>query len=118
VGAIVGVPPEMMADFTESMLTVLRLMQVPVATRDAAVKADVEVKLGPAQDSGRPVTLTIALADGGSGNVLRVVQMNSMLVEPVSREQWQVLGEAAIFRIADILRQLLGGPRAMPSATR
>ncbi|MGE4242409.1 TolC family protein [Ramlibacter sp.] len=117
VGAIVGVPNDMLGDFTESMVTVMRVMQVPVVQKTPAIEADVAVKLGPRQDAGRPVTLKITLADGSSGNMLHVVQMNSMLLDPVTRDQWKVLGEAAIFKIAENLRQLIGARPAIPRDT-
>jgi hypothetical protein len=55
------------------------------------------------------VTLRVALIESNTGRELYVAQMKSMLVEPVSGEQWKVLGEAAAFRVSDQLRSLLGG---------
>jgi hypothetical protein len=43
--------------------------------------------------------------------------MKSMLVEPVSEAQWQVLGEAAVFKSAETLRRLLGSTAALPRDT-
>jgi len=117
IGQIVGVPPNVEKDFTESMTTVLRVAQIPLAEKDAAVQADVAVKLGPRQESGRPVTLKVSLADGRTGHLLHVVQMNSMLLDPVTPEQWKVLGEAAVFRVAENLRRLLGVNSALPRDT-
>jgi outer membrane protein TolC len=118
IGTIVGVPANVEREFREAMLTVLRVAQVPVSdAKGAAVETDVAVKLGPHQDSGRPVTLKITLADGRSGNMLHVVQMHSMLVEPVTADQWKVLGEAAVFKVAENLRRLLGGRPALPRDT-
>jgi hypothetical protein len=117
-GTIVGVPAGAQKDFRDSMLTVLRVVQIPVAeAKDAAVQTDVAVKMGPHQASGRPVTLKVTLADAKSGNMLHVVQMNSMLVEPVTPDQWKVLGEAAVFKVAENLRRLLGGRPALPRDT-
>jgi len=109
IGTIVGVPQPMMKDFTDAMRAVLGVVQVPVVQSGAAVVADVAVKLAPKQDSGRPVTLKVSLHDGSTGNLLHVTQMNSMLVEPITADQWKVLGEAAVFRVADTLKRLLGG---------
>ena len=117
-GSIVGVPANAQKDFRESMLTVLRVVQIPVAeAKDASVQTDVAVKMGPHQASGRPVTLKVTLADAKTGNMLHVVQMNSMLVEPVTPDQWKVLGEAAVFKVAENLRRLLGGRGALPRDT-
>jgi hypothetical protein len=53
--------------------------------------------------------MRVALLDGTRDKILHTAEMSTMLVEPVSAEQWKVLGEAAVFRVADRLRSLLGG---------
>jgi len=116
VGEVVGVPANVLADFTSAMNTVFRAARIPVSDAPA-VKADVAVKMGAPQASGRPVTLKVSLADGTTGNLLHVVQMNSMLVDPVTPDQWKVLGEAAVFRVAENLRRLLGERPALPRDT-
>ena len=55
------------------------------------------------------MTLKVALLGGEGQKVLHTAEMKSMLVEPVTAEQWKVLGEAAVFRVAENLRLLLGG---------
>ena len=109
IGNVTGLPPEAQRDFTDSMRTVLRVARIPVVERDGAVRADVAVALGPRQESGRPVTLKVTLLGGGGQKVLHTAEMKSMLVEPVTADQWKVLGEAAVFRVAENLRLLLGG---------
>ncbi|WBY03782.1 TolC family protein [Ramlibacter tataouinensis] len=109
IGRVAGLPDAAQRDFTEAMRTVLRVIRIPVAEQGGAVRADVAVSLAPPQSSGRPVTLKVTLLGGGGQRVLHTAEMKSMLVEPVTADQWQVLGEAAVFRVADNLRQLLGG---------
>jgi hypothetical protein len=117
IGRIVGVPAAALPKFTDAMRTVMRVVQIPLADNGAAVVADVAVTLGPLGESGRPVELKVSLSDAGSGTVLHVAQMKSMLVEPVSEAQWQVLGEAAVFKSAETLRRLLGSSPALPRDT-
>lgn len=113
IGEIVGVPDEAKGDFTQAMRTVLAVNRITLNDKAPAVKLDVAVKLAPRQASGRPVTLKMTLADGATGNLLQVVQMKSMLLDPVTPDQWKVLGEAAVFKVADPMRRLLGGnPKA------
>jgi len=109
IGAVTGLPEAARKDFLESMGTVLRGARIPVAATGGAVRADVAVRLGPLQDSGRPVTLRVTLLEGSGPKVLHTGEMNSMLVEPVTADQWKVLGEAAVFRMVDPLRALLQG---------
>ena len=117
IGRITGVPAAALPQFTDAMRTVLRVVQIPIATNGATVIADVAVRLGPKGDSGRPVDLQVSLNDAANGKVLHVAQMKSMLVEPVSEAQWQVLGEAAVFKSAETLRRLLGSSPALPRDT-
>ena len=117
IGRISGVPAAAVPKFTEAMRTVMRVVQIPLATDGATVVADVAVTLGPKGDSGRPVDLKVSLSEPGNGKVLHVAEMKSMLVEPVSDAQWQVLGEAAVFKSAETLRRLLGSTPALPRDT-
>ncbi len=117
IGRISGVPATALPQFTEAMRTVMRVVQIPLVTTGAAVVADVAVTLGPLGESGRPVELKVSLNEAGNGKVLHVAQMKSMLVEPVSEAQWQVLGEAAVFKSAETLRRLLGSSPALPRDT-
>lgn len=113
IGDIVGVPAEALPDFKKSMRTVMQVSKFSIDDKAPAVRIDVAVKSAARQPSGRPVTVKVTLADGPSGNLLQIVQMNSMLLEPVTADQWKVLGEAAVFKVADVLRRLVGGaPRA------
>jgi hypothetical protein len=117
IGPITGLPPQARGDFTEAMRTVLRVVRIPIADSRGAVRADVGVVLGPRQESGRPVAMKITLLGGDGQKVLHAAEMKSMLVEPVTADQWKVLGEAAVFRVAENLRLLLGGGlRATASA--
>lgn len=109
IGAVSGLPGAAQREFTQAMHTVLRVIRIPVAPQGGAVRADVAVALGPQQPAGRPVTLKVTLLGGGGQKVLHTAEMKSMLVEPVTADQWKVLGEAAVFRVADHLRELLGG---------
>lgn len=109
IGRIEGLPEAARADFTEAMRTVLRVSRIPTSDSNATVRADVSVQLAAPQESGRPVTLKVTLLQGDGAKVLQTVEMKSMLVEPVAAEQWKVLGEAAVFRVTDALRSLLGG---------
>lgn len=117
IGSIVGVPAPALAGFKDAMRTVMRVVQIPLVDSGAAVVADVAVTLGAAGESGRPVELKVSLNDGSSGKLLHAAQMKSMLVEPVSDAQWQVLGEAAVFKAAETLRRLLGASPALPRDT-
>jgi outer membrane protein TolC len=111
IGQVTGVPDAVRAEFLESMRMVLRIARIPVAAEGApaGVRTDVAVQLAPKQASGRPVTLRVTLLQGDGQKVLQTVETHSMLVEPIGTEQWKVLGEAAVFRVADHLRALLGG---------
>ena len=117
IGRISGVPAAALPKFTDAMRTVMRVVQIPLADNGAAVVADVAVTLGATGDSGRPVDLKVSLNDPANGKVLHVAEMKSMLVEPVSEAQWQVLGEAAVFKSAETLRRLLGSTPALPRDT-
>jgi outer membrane protein TolC len=117
IGRISGVPAEALPKFTDAMRTVMRVVQIPLADKGAAVVADVAVTLGAKGDSGRPVQLKVSLNDPANGKLLHVAEMKSMLVEPVSEAQWQVLGEAAVFKSAETLRRLLGSTPALPRDT-
>jgi hypothetical protein len=117
IGRISGVPATVLPQFTDAMRTVMRVVQIPLADSGATVVADVVVTLGPLGESGRPVDLKVSLNEAGNGKVLHVAQMKSMLVEPVSEAQWQVLGEAAVFKSAETLRRLLGSSPALPRDT-
>lgn len=116
-GTIVGVPAAALPQFTESMRTVMRVVQIPLADSGASVVTNVAVKLGPVSESGRPVELRVSLTDAASGNLLHTSHIRSMLVEPVTTAQWQVLGEAAVFKSAETLRRLLGSSPALPRDT-
>jgi hypothetical protein len=109
VGRVIGLPDAAVADFLEAMQTVLRVARIPTADSGAAIRTEVRVRVGAPQQSGRPVTMRVALLDGTRDKILHTAEMSTMLVEPVSAEQWKVLGEAAVFRVADRLRGLLGG---------
>lgn len=111
IGSVTGVPEDARAEFVESMRTVLRVAGIPVAEGQgaAAVRADVAVELGAPQESGRPVLLQVRLVPAGGDQVLHAAEMRSMLVEPVGADQWKVLGEAAVFRVAESLRGLMAG---------
>ncbi|HZY19740.1 MAG TPA: TolC family protein [Ramlibacter sp.] len=116
-GNLTGLPNDARRDFTESMRTVLRVVRVPIAEQGAAIRTDVAVTLGPKQDSGRPVALKVTLLEGSGQKVLHTAEMRSMLVDPVTPEQWKVLGEAAVFRVAETLKSLLsGGLHESPAA--
>jgi outer membrane protein TolC len=117
IGRVTGLPTAAQPAFRDAMRTVMRVVQIPLADSGAAVVADVAVVLGPRSDSGRPVEMKVSLNDAGTGNVLHVAQMKSMLVEPVSEAQWKVLGEAAVFKSAETLRRLLGSSPALPRDT-
>ncbi|HYF17632.1 MAG TPA: TolC family protein [Ramlibacter sp.] len=114
-GSVTGLPPDALPEFVDSMRTVLRVARIPFVDPSSAqaaqapVRSDVVVQLGAAQDSGRPVTMTVTLRGGGGQKLLDTSEMKSMLVEPVTREQWKVLGEAAVYKVAEKLRVLLGG---------
>jgi outer membrane protein TolC len=117
IGRVSGVPAAALPQFRDAMRTVMRVVQIPLADNGAAVIADVAVMLGKKGDSGRPVDLKVSLNDASNGKVLHVAEMKSMLVEPVSEAQWQVLGEAAVFKSAETLRRLLGSSPALPRDT-
>jgi outer membrane protein TolC len=117
IGQVTGLPASARAEFLESMRMVMRLARIPVTENEAAVRTDVAVQLGPLQESGRPVTLRVTLLDGSGEKVLHTVETRSMLVEPVTLEQWKVLGEAAVFRVADNLQGLIAGRKAAQADT-
>jgi outer membrane protein TolC len=113
VGNIVGVPAAALSDFQRSMRAVLAAGKFAVDDGAPAVRLEVAVRPQPRQAAGQPVSMKMTLSDGASGNLLQIVQMNTMLLEPVTPDQWRVLGEAAVLRVADILQRLVSGtPKA------
>lgn len=113
VGDIMGVPAAMLPEFQRSMRAVLAAGKFAVDDSAPAVRLEVAVRPQPRQAAGQPVSMKMTLSDGASGNLLQIVQMNTMLLEPVTPDQWRVLGEAAVLRVADILQRLVSGaPKA------
>lgn len=107
VAAAEGVPEEFAAPFRSAMQRILRLSRVPV-TIDAGGKYELRtsVKLQAVEIGGRPSVITMRVLDA-AGKPIRQVEQKSMLVEPLTLEQWEALGESAAYKMVDPLRGLL-----------
>lgn len=109
VGDILGVPAAALPDFEHAMRAMLAANHFVTDDGGPTVRLEVAVRPKPKQAAGQPVSLKMTLSDGTSGGLLQIVQMNTMLLEPVTPDQWRVLGEAAVLRVADVLRRLVSG---------
>jgi outer membrane protein TolC len=118
VAAADGVPKEFGERFREAMQRVLRLSRVPV-TIEAGGKFQLQttVKLQPAESGGRPSTISMRIEDS-AGKVLAQAEQKSMLVEPLTLEQWEALGESAAYKVAEPLRILLRKTAAAAESDR
>ena len=104
---IVGVPADSNALFRDSMLRILRLSKVALA-RDgnAKVHLQTEVKLAPRQSSGQPAQVMLRVTDT-AGKLIAESKQSTMLLDPITRDQWQALAEGAAYRMVGPLRQAL-----------
>ncbi|MCE9639920.1 MAG: hypothetical protein K8S22_07200, partial [Betaproteobacteria bacterium] len=57
-------------------------------------------------DATRPTAMKIQVADA-AGAKLAEAEQRTTLVEPISPEQWQAMGESAGYRIVEPLRRLV-----------
>lgn len=114
---VVGVPDDTADAFEKAMLRVLRLSKVPLATDDKPLmQLQTTVELAPVQASGQPSRIKMRLTDT-AGRVIAESEQSTMLLAPVSRDQWQALGEGAAYRMIEPLRKALRQPTAILSST-
>lgn len=117
---IAGVPAEAADSFEKAMLRILRLSKVPVATDGKPqMQLQTTVELGASQASGQPSRVKLRLVDM-AGRLIAEDQQATMLLAPVTNDQWQALGEGAAYRMIEPLRKALRQPTAIltPSAMR
>jgi hypothetical protein len=90
------------------MQRILRLSKLATVDGDqtALYRIESSVTLLPAGVSGQPATMKLKLVDS-AGAVLFEGQQQSMLMTPVTAEQWRALGEGAGYRVIDPVRQHL-----------
>lgn len=107
VAAAEGVPKEFTTPFRNAMQRILRLSRIPV-TIDTGGKFTLQtsVNLQPAESGGRPSILRMRIEDAGGKRIVEAEQ-KSMLVEPLTLEQWEALAESAAYKMVEPLRGML-----------
>ncbi|HJV85366.1 MAG TPA: TolC family protein [Noviherbaspirillum sp.] len=111
-----GVPASGAKPFEAAMLRILRLSKVALATDGKPqLRLQAIVELAPQQASGRPSKVKLRLIDS-SGHVVAEAEQSTMLLEPVSNDQWQALGEGAAYRMIEPMRKALRQPAAVRPA--
>ena len=103
-----GLAQEDATAFTSSLQRILRLSKLATFDGDqtALYRIESRVTLLPPGVSGQPATMKLKLVDR-TGAVLFEGQQQSMLMTPVTAEQWHALGEGAGYRVIDPVRQHL-----------
>lgn len=98
--------------FSTAMQRILRLSKVSVAAPGSAApyRIETEIKLLPPETSGQQARMKIRLLDD-KGNILSEAEQASMLVTPVSDDQWRAMGEGAGYRMVTPLRTHLASRR-------
>ncbi|MBK8064373.1 MAG: TolC family protein [Betaproteobacteria bacterium] len=100
VGEIQGVPEALVKEFVASMVRILELSKVTIATEaDAKLSINAAVVLDRPRDGGRPARLRVALLDPATKEVRFSSELKTTLSEPVDIEQWRTLGEGAAYRV-------------------
>ena len=114
-----GLSKDNSRSFMAAQLRILRLAKIYVADQvtDAQYRIESSIALQPAGISGQPATLKTKLLDN-AGKVLFENEQNSMLMTPVSAEQWQALGEAAGYRMIEPARRHLSRLAAVIESTQ
>ncbi|HEY0845251.1 MAG TPA: TolC family protein [Noviherbaspirillum sp.] len=115
---VAGIPTNAVESFEKAMLRILRLSKVPVATDGKPqMHLHTTVELAPAQSSGQPSRVKLRLVDT-AGRVIAEGEQSTMLLAPVTSDQWQALGEGAAYRMIEPLRKALRQPTTVlsPSA--
>ena len=104
--------------FMSSQRRILRLGRVFLAEQvsDAQYRIESRVALQPAGISGQPAKLVTKLLDN-TGKVLFENEQSSMLMTPVSADQWQALGEGAAYRMIEPVRRHLTRLAAVSETT-
>ena len=99
--------------FTASLQRVLTLAKVATAARDqvASYRIESSVALQAPGISGQPSSMKFRLLDAG-GAVLFEGEQKSMLMTPVTAEQWRALGEGAGYRVIEPVRLHLARAQA------
>ena len=91
--------------FTAALQRVLTLAKVATVARDqvATYRIESSVALQAPGISGQPSSMKFRLLDAG-GAVLYEGEQKSMLMTPVTAEQWRALGEGAGYRVIEPVR--------------
>lgn len=94
--------------FSSSLQRILTLSKVQTVAPGQAASYRIEsaVSLQAAGISGQPASMRLRLLDA-AGLVLFEAEQKSMLMTPVSAEQWRALGEGAGYRVVEPVRQHL-----------
>jgi outer membrane protein TolC len=102
-----GIPDDGMKIFQNAMQRVIRLSRIPVTTGDSPFNLSVTLEMtAEAGDATRPTAMKIQVSDA-AGAKLAEAEQRTTLVEPISPEQWQAMGESAGYRIVEPLRRLV-----------
>ena len=94
--------------FGSSLQRILTLSKVQTVAPGQAASYRIEsaVSMQAAGISGQPASMRLRLLDA-AGLVLFEAEQKSMLMTPVSAEQWRALGEGAGYRVVEPVRQHL-----------
>ena len=94
--------------FTQAQQSILRLAKISLAEQEGAAPYRIvsSIVLQPPGISGQDAKMKLQLVDG-TGKVLFESEQSSMLMPPVSPEQWGALGEGAGYRMIDPVRRYL-----------
>jgi outer membrane protein TolC len=105
---VVGLAKEDADAFTGAMQRILTLAKVATVERGQAASYRLEstVSMQAPGISGQPSSMTYKLLDN-KGAVLFEGEQKSMLITPVTAEQWRALGEGAGYRVIEPVRMHL-----------
>ena len=112
-----GISREDADAFSAAMQRVLTLAKIATVERgrEAAYRIEASVELQAPGISGQPSSIKFRLLDQ-AGKVLFHGEQNSMLMTPVTVEQWRALGEGAGYRAVEPVRMHLVRAGASPQS--
>lgn len=118
VAPVAGVPPKAERFFREAIQRILRQSRVPVMLEPGGkYQVEASVKLQPVETGGQPSILHMRIEDA-SGKVVVESEQKSMLVDPITVDQWVALGESAGFKVVEPLLGLLQRPHDSKDAIK
>ena len=105
---VTGLAKKSTEAFSASQQRILRLAKVALAENEQATPYRIETSVSFQRPglSGQPATMKVKLLDN-SGKVLYENEQNSMLMNPVTLDQWRAMGEGAGYRMIEPVRRHL-----------